>query len=611
MCGIGGFFSTENFSLPSSTLKQMSELLRHRGPNAEGFYTDAHCSLVHRRLKILDLSDEANQPMISEDRSQSLVFNGEIYNYKELRKSLEEKQIIFKTQSDTEVLFRGLCEYGEAFITKLEGDFAFAFRDKTKNLFLLARDRFGVKPLYTSKKDGVLYFASEVKALFAAGIEKSINNSMISEYFRFRYVAGIETLFKNIFHFPAGHYLKIEGNQSSLGCYYKVGSKEQLSRNFSDVFSESVGARLHADVKVGAFLSSGLDSSSIVAEAKSLKHSLSTFSYSFGDKLDESNEAADFSRSLGFSNFKIHDLEKSYLNYAQVINQLEEPIGDAIILANSHLFSEAKKEVTVALSGEGADEIFSTYAHHKAFGIIKELRKNALIAKLAQWGIRIMPLEILNRISFYPVRLNTELKSRILSALSAKDDASVWLNLASLFNEAELKALLKQNYNDPRIFFEQNILLTDIKNWLPRYGLLRTDKLSMAHSLEVRVPFLSHKVVDLVLNENSMTSIQWLRRDKRLLRQHAAERLKLSGKNVLKKKQPFFSPESLFRSDHYRRFLRETLSRERMEKYGILDTKYVDGLVEQSQSDFLLSKKITAILIFQIWCETYFPDGFI
>ncbi|MBY0452965.1 MAG: asparagine synthetase B, partial [Bdellovibrionaceae bacterium] len=338
MCGLAGIFSSTSTTFDSEQLTQMSTLMLHRGPDAAGVFSDSHIALVHRRLKIIDLSDQANQPMHSENHV--LVFNGEIYNYPALRAELEKSGCIFKTRSDTEVLLLGLEKFEESFIPRLEGDFSFCFYNKKTGTTLIARDRFGVKPLYLSRHAGKIFFSSEIKPLFAAGVPRAINHSVIREYFQYRYVGGLDTLFEGITHFPPGHYLKIKDSTESLTCYYNLLSSRSDTMSFEKSFESSVAGRLLSDRTLNLLLSGGIDSSAIAAQISLLGHKTSTLTYSFNARngeLDEYPAAKNLALSLQFVPRQIKEVPNDFLHYPEVVKSLEEPIGDSIILANSHL----------------------------------------------------------------------------------------------------------------------------------------------------------------------------------------------------------------------------------------------------------------------------------
>lgn len=607
MCGLAGVFSSEPTSYDDVLLSQMSVQLQHRGPDAEGFFSDSHVALVHRRLKIIDLSDLANQPMVSEHFV--LVFNGEIYNYIALREELERSGCVFKTQSDTEVLLQGLIRFEENFISRLEGDFSFCFYNKKKASFLLARDRFGVKPLYISHHQNKIYFSSEIKPLLAAGIPAAMNKSVLRQYFQYRYVGGHKTLFEGIEHFPPGYYFKGDASQTQWVRYYQIGAIANSEKmGFAEAFQKSVAGRLISDRPLNLLLSGGIDSSALAVQIRKLGHKTSTLTYSFktqNQHLDEYPAAEKLALSLQFTPRQITEGQNDFSSYPDVIKSLEEPIGDSIILANSHLFFEAKKSSTVLLSGEGADELFSGYAHHRAARLIHSIKKVPLFSSLAIFLIQIMPLNLINSLSFYPARLNQQLKERLLKALRASTEAELFSLLASLFNEQELdELLLLPNTDQSEGFFQESFYLTDFSNWLPRYGLMRVDKLSMAHSLEVRVPYLSHDLVQAALNEGYQQNSPWAQ-DKNKFRVFCRDILKLSDTVVRKKKQPFFNPEIENLNPDYLSYLKNNLTSSRVQKYKVLNYDFIAKLLSQEKLDFLTLKKLNCILIFQIWCETF------
>jgi asparagine synthase (glutamine-hydrolysing) len=607
MCGIAGFISSQKTAPVPAVLTAMADSIRHRGPDASGYYSDDYCGLAHRRLKIIDLSDAANQPMQDSSGDYTLIFNGEIYNYVYLRSELAAAGVRFKTKSDTEVLLYGLIKEGEKFISKLEGDFAFCFRNKKINETLLVRDRFGVKPLYVCDYQDKLYFASEIKSLFAAGVPRELETEFVAEYFRYRYVGRNDTLFKGIKHLLPGHLLKITDSGRETKCYYSLKEATDSGKSFAASFRDAVNGRLQADVPVGLFLSGGIDSAAIAKQTSLLGRKLNSFTYSFDRKnpLDETETAKKLASELHFAHSTISGSDTGFTRYAEIIRTLEEPLGDSIIDANYELFAETKKQVGVALSGEGADEVFSSYAHHKVIRAVLFLRHSKLISKIFSLVVRLMPLELLNKFSPYPVKLNNSVKDRILAAINAQTDAEVFQHFASLFTEAELLNLLGKNYRKDRHFYEDSVQATDFKNWLPKYGLLRTDKLSMAYALEIRVPYLNHHLVQKAISTPGFKTGMF--EDKKGFRFFCHKNLGMNAHILKQKKRPFFNPETEIAPKKLQ-FAKDILAEGKIAKFGILNFGFVSDLMNQEHKDFLWAKKVYSLVIFQIWCEVFFPE---
>jgi asparagine synthase (glutamine-hydrolysing) len=378
MCGIAGILNFGQDSISDQTLMDMGMAIRHRGPDDHGIWNKGTIGFTHQRLSIIDTSEHGHQPMFSEDGQYTIVFNGEIYNHAEFRDELKAKGFFFRSTSDTEVLLYLYITYGETMLHRLNGMFAFAIWDNTKQELFVCRDRMGVKPFYYTKNSKSYYFASEPKAIFAAGIPKEINPLHIKEWLLYRYIAGEETLLKGIKKLLPGHWSKIKADGSiktarwyHLG--YQIKQHPQISNPekwFEETFHSSVKYRMVADVPVGVLLSGGLDSSSIAA---SLHHSnyknIHTFNIAFKNKAhDESEIAKKFSQSL---HFPFHSLYLENHELFQSLNDsvyhLDEPLvhmNDPHIMAIS---AYAKKHVKVLLSGEGADELMGGYIRHKTF----------------------------------------------------------------------------------------------------------------------------------------------------------------------------------------------------------------------------------------------------
>lgn len=453
MCGIVGF----NFRDKELLIKMMGSI-SHRGSDQKGGVLLQNFSLGHQRLSIIDLSEKGKQPLCNEEGDKWIVYNGEIYNFKEIREDLEKLGHKFRSDTDTEVIIHAYEEYGYNCVNVFNGMFAFAISDG-KKLFL-ARDPVGIKPLYYYFENGSFIFASEIKAFFHAGIAPNINHDSLNLLLSYRTVLGESTLFQNIKKLLPGHYLVYENNDISLSKYFQLDivekdiSGEVLVTKFRELFNKSVNRMLVADVPVGAFLSGGLDSSCVVAMMSKVSNHVKTFTAGFNEEHDEMKYAKKVSEHYGTEHHEV------YINYDDmtkifddVVYHMDEPIADPAIFPVCFVSKLAKDKVKVALFGEGADELFAGYSKYN----------------------------IINS-SFFPMRRYVKTDQLFTS------DKNKFFNYEGNTNGTAVNYIGKSaNLN--------NALLFDFKEILPNFQLMKVDKMTMMHSLEGRVPFLDKEIV--------------------------------------------------------------------------------------------------------------------
>lgn len=496
MCGIAGIVSKNKKTLKD--IKKMSKRIEHRGPDGEGYFQDEGIALAHRRLAIIDI-DAGKQPMFNEDESVVVVFNGEIYNYKELRDELIKDGHVFKTESDTEVLVHGYEKWKDNLPKHLRGMFAFAIYDKNDKSVFLARDNFGIKPLYYTKQGGSFMFASEIKAfLDVSGFKKEFNEDLLEPYLEFSFVPMRETFFKNVYRLDAGSSLLYKDGDIALRKYYEVEfdkeniSLEKAAEKIHGVMTESVERHLLSDVEVGSFLSSGVDSSYIVSLARPKK----TFTASYGNlKYDEGKYTKDLAEKLGISNKSVVISKKDYQKeLPNIMYYLDEPTSDPAALSLYFVAKLASKDVKVVLSGEGADEFFGGYNYYRRnvdagfygkfpFGIRRFIGK---VAGLFPEG---------RGINFL-VRQGERLED---SYIGVNRNFSEKMALKVLKNKPLVRAkdLTKDIYDKYKDCTDiQKMQAIDIHFWLANDILLKADRMSMASSLEGRVPFIDKKVFE-------------------------------------------------------------------------------------------------------------------
>ena len=497
MCGFTGFIGETKNS--TSILEKMMDQIIHRGPDSSGMFIENNAALGFRRLSIIDL-EHGSQPLYNEDNSLVLVFNGEIYNFQELREDLSTKGHIFTTNTDSEVLIHGYEEYGVSLAEKLRGMFAFVIWDRNTNKLFAARDMFGIKPFYYAQMNGSLLFGSEVKSFLPhPHFDKELNEQALKPYLTFQYSVLNETFFKGVFKLPAAHYMTYENGQMNIERYWSPKFNptdqplEELVDEIDHVVRDSVEFHRISDVKVGSFLSSGVDSSYVASVLKPNK----TFTVGFSDKnFSEIDNARALSNELGIENVnELLDPDLIFEKLEDIQYMMDEPHSNPSVVPLYFLSELARRDVTVVLSGEGADELFGGYAEYDTTNTMKKYKKlPTLIRK---------PLGVLAK------RL-PEMRGKnflIKGGLSAEE----WfIGQAKIFDEKEAQNILTSKYdNAPRVkdivkpYFDQvknedeitKMQYLDLQLWLVDDILLKADKMSMAHSIELRVPFLDREVM--------------------------------------------------------------------------------------------------------------------
>lgn len=516
MCGICGIVNFDRDEpVNRQALHRMTGTLAHRGPDDEGYFLESNVGLGHRRLSIIDLSG-GKQPIFNEDGTAVIVFNGEVYNYAELMVELTAKGHIFRTRSDTETIVHSYEEYGSQCVQKLRGMFTFAIWDRVQNRLLLARDRLGVKPLYFFQDRNTFAFASEIKALLEIpSIPRELDREALDLYLSLRYVPGPRTMFKNVLKLQPGHILLLDETGVHIQKYWDIPYPEQGRQatgdylaEFEQLLEESVRMRLMSEVPLGVFLSGGLDSSSILAVMSKVNEGkrISTFSvgYEAGSAQEEESNEFRYAR-LAAEAFgaEHHEFRVSAPDFGDFIPDmvwhLDEPLADPSCIPLFFISKLARKYITVVLSGEGADEILGGYSIYRKMlaldGIHRSLSPlpNLLAPLLEQLTpgearrsyMRMAGLPLETRYKGVSRAFRPELKGRLLpDSLSHESQERLHDAFRPYFRHVQESAPLDQ------------MLYVDTKVWLPDDILLKADKMTMANALELRVPFLDHKLVE-------------------------------------------------------------------------------------------------------------------
>jgi len=609
MCGIVGYMGT---NIEESVLKNMMEQIRHRGPDGEGMYLDDQIGLGHRRLAIIDI-DGGRQPMKNEDGNLICVFNGEVYNHQELREELKSRNHTFSTESDTEVLLHGYEEWKYELPEKLQGMFAFVIWDRAKKELFCARDCFGIKPFYYYKRDDVFLFGSEIKSfLVHPEFEKKMNLEQLELYLTYQYSPGTGTFFENVWKLPPAHYMVVKQEKeikTELHEYWKPEFKDDKYKTLEEwaiqidrVMRQSVRDHEISDVEVGSFLSSGVDSSYVV----SLSHVNKTFTIGFENlKYDESSLAHSYSQELGIWNqvYAI-DAEELFETLPRIQYYMDEPLGDAASIALYFLNRKAAKHVKVCLSGEGADELFAGYHIYKEPEMCKKYD-----------GIPLWMRSFIGAVAdMLPDRAGIRFLVRHGRNLSQR-----YIGNTSLFTEKQKRRLMKQYIGNkkPEVlsqkYFEEldnadevtRMQYVDLHLWLPGDILLKADKMSMAHSVELRVPFLDKEVF--AIASQIPTNYKVNQNETKIALRMAAKRR--IGSNIAgRKKLGFPVPiREWLREDKYAGLVRKSFESESAKKFFQTRrlVKLLDDHISGKRDNF---RQIWCVYMFLVWHEVYFGE---
>ena len=517
MCGIAGIMAfNEVGRMFMINLARATSAIASRGPDNQSLFTDYYVGLGHRRLSIIDTSPAAHQPMTDPSGRYKIIFNGEIYNYIDIRKQLEGKGVSFKTHSDTEVLLQAYIQEGKKCLEMLNGFFAFAIYDTQKQHIFIARDRLGIKPLYFYADEDKFIFGSELKVLTAFNISKEIDPVSVHHYLQLNYIAAPHSILKQVHKLSPGECMSVEKKKWEIEKYYELKTKESnqeystKKKTLEQVLEKSVEKRLVSDVPLGAFLSGGIDSSVIVALASKFKSDLKTFSIGFSDNnyFDETIYAEKVAEKY-HTDHKTFTLSKEdlYKHLFELLDSLDEPFADSSALPVFILSKLVSKEVKVALSGDGADELFAGYNKYRAENRFyqKNISNNIVSTLSPLW--KILPKSRNNKITNLFRQLDRFAEG---SKLTRKERYWRWCaymdqmlakKTLTNFTDNDLSNSLKRKNNHLTRITENstninNILETDINLVLANDMLTKVDRMSMAHGLEVRVPFLDHEVVN-------------------------------------------------------------------------------------------------------------------
>jgi asparagine synthase (glutamine-hydrolysing) len=633
VCGIAGIYSLNDAPLAvNGLLERMTTSLTHRGPDEFGYHRDAKAALGHRRLSIIDLAS-GQQPLYNEDHTVSVVFNGEIYNFEETRRQLIEYGHQFRTRSDTETIVHAYEEWGASCVERFRGMFAFAIRDERRDILFLARDRFGKKPIFYAIYDGTFVFASEMKAILAdPRFSRQIDQEALAAYFMLSYIPAPLTIFKGISKLLPGHTITIERGRVQHRRYWNLVFKPDRRRREADLvdelrgrLNEAVRIRLMSEVPLGAFLSGGIDSSAVVAfMALSGDAPVNTFTIGFsgdtGSYDDERRYARMMSDRYGTRHHEFEVRPDLSGVIESIVRSFDEPFADDGAIPSYYVCQTARQHVTVALSGLGGDEAFLGYERYLGFrlgqwfnrvpapvraGIIRPLvgwlpepRLGGLGVNHVKRFVRAAVDDEALRYLGFVTKIAPDYRRRLFAgngpAAAAAADAA---------QERFLSHYRQAPADDPL----DRLLYCDIQTYLPDDILALTDRLSMCHSLEVRVPFLDHELFEFAATIPADLKMKWLQK-KRLLKKSLAP---LLPKPVLShKKQGFVGPTSRWLKTDLRSQILDVLSPQRLARHGMFDRTTVSRILSdhfdgRETNDIL----IWSLVVFQTWFDLYFDTG--
>jgi asparagine synthase (glutamine-hydrolysing) len=629
MCGITGVFAFNEigrFNLPNISLS--TETLEHRGPDFQKVFVGDFVALGHRRLSIIDLNPNANQPMSAEDGRYQLVFNGEIYNYKTLRQELTSKGVSFETESDTEVLLQLLIHEGKDALNKLNGFFAFAFYDQQKEEMLVARDRYGIKPLYYLEDEDRFIFASELKAILKFGIEKTIDTNSLYTYLQLNYLPAPMSMVKGVKKLMPGQYAIVKKKSVEFNSYYELkttfdkpfqGNYEDAQSQLKELMEKSVERRLVADVPLGTFLSGGIDSSIISAIAAKKVDGLHTFSigYKGNSFFDETEYANAVAKHIG----SIHQvfslsLDDLYGYLPKLLRSFSEPFADSSALPVFALSQLTKENVTVALSGDGADELFAGYNKHAAlYRLWHPGAKEKMVSALRPlWNIlpksRNNPFgNIARQLKKFADASQLDIQSQywmLASLQSARKSTDLLSNAVledvdfegfDLWKDQLLSTLSSKSINQSLQLDQELVLQGDM--------LQKVDLMSMQHALEVRVPFLDHELVAFANSLPEEFKVNGKR--KKMILQDTFRDI-LPDKIFNRPKHGFEVPLlDWLRKDLKSDIENKWLDKELIEKQEVFDWDGVAALKKKlfSRNPEDSHAHVWALIVFQEWWEKY------
>jgi asparagine synthase (glutamine-hydrolysing) len=612
MCGILGVIDT-NAHINESIFRNLLKKTSHRGPDESKiwFSNDKKIKLGHNRLSIIDLSSNAHQPMHDSTNNLVIVFNGEIYNFLDLKKELEI-EYNFKSESDTEVILKAYNKWGYECVNHLNGMFAFAIYDISKSILFCARDRVGQKPFYYHYKNDVFAFCSELKNLISNYVDSAIKTSSLNEYFKYGFIAGENTIYSDFRKLPPAHYLvySIKKNEIETFRYWKPNTNLKKTNNdinyniekFSNIFNNVVKRHLISDVPLGILLSGGVDSSLVTAFAIKHKPDIKTFTVTFPQfqKYNEAKYAKIVSNHFSTNHIEIESEKVNpEIILPMLAKQFDEPLIDSSMIPTFLVCQEVSKHCKVVLGGDGGDELFGGYNHYQKL-ILSDLIK------------KVSPQFFWKFISKFYKFLPTGFKGRVWVESLKYDLKKDLPIIASYFNDFDRKKLFNKEFfdcNDNQKFnkiyksddLAKRSMWTDFLNYLPEDILVKTDRASMLNSLELRAPFLDNEIIE--FSEKLDNNLKFDKLNKKILLKALSKKI-LPKKLDISRKQGFAIPlDEWMRNDKKWQEYSNHIFFEH--NYSLFNKEYIKRLVKSHREGTNLGERLFSILMFLIWCKEY------
>ena len=619
MCGISGLAAFKNTGLPLGVLQTMTDALRHRGPDDQGCFRapTGHAALGHRRLSIIDLSS-GHQPVFNEDGQVAIVFNGEIYNFLELRDALEKKGHRFTTRSDTEVIVHLYEEEGPECVRRLRGMFALAIWDGRREQLFLCRDRVGKKPIYYACANDTLYFASEIQALYnVPGIAKEIDYTALDLYLTYCYIPSPHTIYKGIRKLPPAHYLTMDATGVRVSRYWTPDYKrktvmtyEEAQRELVRILTDAVRLRLISDVPLGAFLSGGVDSATVVALMSRLSDApVKTFSIGFPDR--EYNEL-EYAREVAQRYHTEHHefvVEPEGLDVlAEIVRHYGEPYGDSSAVPTWYLSRLTRQHVTVALNGDGGDELFGGYYVYQANHQLSRAARVVspiLARQLGRLFGPLTPRRIRNVLS--SLQLSERNRFQLLRSYITPTDRTALYQRHFVERLEQPDQYVADLYDEKLPTDYDRALFADFVSYLPEDLLVKVDRASMAHSLECRSPFLDHELVEFAASLPAQWKID-AGRSKRILKDVVAPWFPEGF--VERRKMGFTIPVGKWFRGELKSFIRDRLINGPLTRLPLLESRPLENLLsEHFNGTRNHEPQIWNLLMLSLWFEEYGADA--
>lgn len=611
MCGFVGYVNQDGVS--SQVIEKMARRIAHRGPDDEAFFTDEGACMGFRRLSIIDLA-HGKQPMFNQDQTKVLTFNGEIYNYQEIRRELQELGYQFKTDVDSEVLIHGYDQWGPELLQKLRGMYAFVIYDRKTQEVFGARDHFGIKPLYYYDDKKTFLWASEAKAFLEhPNFVKEFNEKLLPVHLSFEFIPSKETMFKNVYKLLPGHYFIHKDGQTTVTQYFKFNydnideqqTIEEDAKQIKRLVDESVDAHMIADVEVGSFLSSGVDSSFVLNEAAKLKP-IQSFSLGFeNSKYSELDWSTKFAKEIGQKNTRITMDSDDYFDILPTIMYyMDEPLSNPSAIQLYYLSKGTRKEVKVALSGEGADEFFggyNTYLEAVPFERYQKFVPSFIRKQLAK-AVAGLPRFHGQRFLIRGAQPLSERYYRVNYVFNYQERQKLLKNKGLNLDTGAYTKHIFDDVADKDQMTQMQYF--DINTWLPYDILHKADRMSMCNALEVRTPLVDKQVASFAATMPIKTRIRG-KETKISLRTAAAQELPASVAN--KEKLGFPSPlASWMKEEKYLQRIKEAFTSDVAAKF--FDTQELLKVLDQHVNGVSTMQKVFTLYTFILWYQVYFPE---